>query len=43
MLIKHLPFTQVLLKDHFIVVYLVAKPFILIEAEGDLVVIETNI
>ena len=28
---------------HFTVVYLVAKPFIWSEAEGDLVVIETSI
>ena len=29
--------------SHFIVVYLVAKPLIWSEAEGDLVVIETSI
>ena len=29
--------------SHFTVVYLVAKPLIWSEAEGDLVVIETNI
>ena len=30
-------------RGHFTVVYLVAKPFIWSEAEGDLVVIETSI
>ena len=43
MLIKHLPFTQVLLIGHFTVMYLVAKPLIWSEAEGDLVVIETSV
>ena len=43
MLTKHLPFTQTLLIGHFRVVYLVAKPLIWSEAEGDLFVIETSI
>ena len=43
MLIKHLPFKQALLTGHFVVVYLVAKPLIWSEIEGDLVVIETSI
>ena len=34
---------QALLMDHFIVVYLVAKPLIWSKAEDDLVVIETSI
>ena len=33
----------IMIRDHFIVVYLVAKPLIWSEAEGDLVVIETSI
>ena len=43
MLIEHLPFTQALMIDYFTVVYLVAKPLIWSEAEGDLVVIESSI
>ena len=34
---------SICLIGHFIVVYLVAKPLIWSEAEGDLVVIETSI
>ena len=33
----------IMIRDHFIVVYLVAKPLIWSEAEGDLVVIVTSI
>ena len=33
----------IMIRDHFIVVYLVAKPLIWSEAEGDLVVIKTCI
>ena len=36
-------YTPVSLIGHFTVVYLVAKPLIWSEAEGDLVVIETSI
>ena len=43
MLIKHLPSKQTLITGHFVVVYLVAKPLIWSEIEGDLVVIETTI
>ena len=43
MLIKHLPFIQALLIGHFTVMFLVAKPLIWSEAEGDLAVIETSI